>query len=469
MSSSGFRKLWSVPIVTAEWNTEYEERSADWWELFVDLIIVAAATNVADTLKEDMSWHGLVWFCIVFSLFFSGMNLYSQYTTRYLDTSLLHSFFLFLYLYGTAVMVVNANVEYARTFCVGMLIQRAAVCLMQGGVFVLLARAKKHASIECFILLTSMTAILIGRFVDTDRGYAVVLIFLAVWENFYYLFIVLFVRIKHSELVPINIDHYADRLGAMVMVVLGESIVSAIINYNKLSESQRTTEYYEAMALTLLLTYAVGLIYFSLQPPRDLHALRRHSYSGIGFLLLHMVLAISLLAMGVGIKFIIDAVINPDSEESYLSRDQVWLFFGSLGIALISMILIRVLHFWGRPSPHDPPLMKQIKSGWWGGFFILMWTPLLCGYFTLKASPDAVDPFTMLGLAVTCVFGIGIIETIITHILVSMGQDSVVPVAARSPRSIRATSYGSAGDGPMACLLSDDEENVPTIEDVNLN
>jgi low temperature requirement protein LtrA len=52
------------------------------------------------------------------------------------------------------------------------------------------------------------------------------------------------------QLVPINIDHSADRAGALVIVVLGESVVSNGMEYNSLNHAHTHARYYTAMVRT---------------------------------------------------------------------------------------------------------------------------------------------------------------------------------------------------------------------------
>ena len=47
------RVFYRVPNQSADFDDEYEERAAQWFELFVDLILVVAWTNVTDALFES--------------------------------------------------------------------------------------------------------------------------------------------------------------------------------------------------------------------------------------------------------------------------------------------------------------------------------------------------------------------------------------------------------------------------------
>ena len=59
------RKLVGAPILLQDWDSEAEEGAAKYWELFLDLLMVAAASAVADGLKEDPTLSGVRDFLIL--------------------------------------------------------------------------------------------------------------------------------------------------------------------------------------------------------------------------------------------------------------------------------------------------------------------------------------------------------------------------------------------------------------------
>mmetsp|Transcript_7084 Transcript_7084/g.17310 ORF Transcript_7084/g.17310 Transcript_7084/m.17310 type:complete len:80 (+) Transcript_7084:92-331(+) len=71
--SSKARRLAAKPVLLQDWAEEGGEkathactnssegggRAAQYWELFLDLVLVAAASNVADGFKETRIWQAL--------------------------------------------------------------------------------------------------------------------------------------------------------------------------------------------------------------------------------------------------------------------------------------------------------------------------------------------------------------------------------------------------------------------------
>jgi len=78
--SSG-RKLIGAPILLQDWDSVAEEGAAQYWELFLDLLLVAAASSIADQFKETLSDEGSFWEFIVF--FSVAMNAWLLYTHHY--------------------------------------------------------------------------------------------------------------------------------------------------------------------------------------------------------------------------------------------------------------------------------------------------------------------------------------------------------------------------------------------------
>lgn len=64
LDKENMRYLWTPPTLFQDWDEEYEERAAAWWELFVDLVLVAACSNIADGFKEDPTSAGFGLFAL---------------------------------------------------------------------------------------------------------------------------------------------------------------------------------------------------------------------------------------------------------------------------------------------------------------------------------------------------------------------------------------------------------------------
>lgn len=85
MSNHGGRKLFGAPILLQDWDQENEKGDAtQYWELFLDLLLVAAASALADQFKNDQDFFGFV---VYFLILINSWNLYTHHiTTRFVGT-----------------------------------------------------------------------------------------------------------------------------------------------------------------------------------------------------------------------------------------------------------------------------------------------------------------------------------------------------------------------------------------------
>jgi low temperature requirement protein LtrA len=182
-------------------------------ELFVDLLLVAAASAMADTFLEDQSYHGFYEFVLLYMAIINGWFLYTHhYTSRFRESSLTHTLVLFFYLLGMAITVVNASYKTAAPFSMGVIIQRTTWICMMVPVGLHLPRAKDFAFVFCW---TQVVYLLPHLFVTVYPASAVQGWTVAFLIDFLTLPIVAF-TLPVSKLIPINIEHTKDRLGVLV-------------------------------------------------------------------------------------------------------------------------------------------------------------------------------------------------------------------------------------------------------------
>lgn len=151
------RPLWRQPIQLNKDNTEeYEERGSTYFELFVDLVLVAAVSNIgaadlllllvqcwrpvsepslfsnaADGFKEEPNYVGFGNFLLLFMLTYTPWTTYAKFCTRFEDESLLHSSILLLYLMSAVSAAIHMEqLNYLRGFALSSMGQRMALCFM---------------------------------------------------------------------------------------------------------------------------------------------------------------------------------------------------------------------------------------------------------------------------------------------------------------------------------------------------
>ncbi|KAJ1453776.1 hypothetical protein M885DRAFT_567011 [Pelagophyceae sp. CCMP2097] len=398
------------PRTAATWVGDYEEKRAHWSELFLDLIMVASVSNVTAALRRGLEGGGGAWavwkFLLMFQTEVSGWAYYTLWTARYSDDSLVGSVNSYLMPYAH----IPTSRKHIRSSARHELI---AICV--------LSMAVCHSDDERFALKVLAVITLIEVPIAHVRNAAV--------GNS--------VRRTLGEgVIPMNVEHFTERMGALVLVVLGESVLSSVINLGRVREAsgeiRPVTEALLAnVSLVLLVTFSFSMFYFAMSPPRALHALRRSFPHGIGFFQAHLVLFHALALLGTGIKSATGDILA----ETILHRPR--LLFLPLAVANAAVFTIRLLHFGGR-HPHRPARVPRardittVRYVWW---VCAAASPLLplAGLVTLRAfMPSGLRPIpALLVLALAIVFYV-VLEHAISaelHRLILGGVASGIPTS----------------------------------------
>lgn len=186
------------------------------------------------------------------------------------------------------------------------------------------------------------------------------------------------------------------------MIVLGEPVIS--IALNQFGEGKEKDLYY-GIGVSFAIIFCIYSLYFHLNPPPNLHAIRRSIFTSFLFNYSHWVLSASILTMGVGLRKFIENI------TTHVSKEESWILCGGLSASLISMVIIRKTHFFLRKMDSIPFFIKTI---WWGMIYIFALTPLIFGPFFEKLT-CLVILLSLTVINLLCV----ILETVITHHLES--------------------------------------------------
>ncbi|ETW09564.1 hypothetical protein H310_00115 [Aphanomyces invadans] len=439
------RSLREPPTLSAAWNEDYEQKAAEWFELFLDLMMVAVCSDIARKLNENLDGGGLAHFVALFCLYFSSWQLYTHYNSRFNENSLLHYVLLFGLLCGFGGMVLSS--EPGTIFATGLLITRLAIAGMNINTFLLVPAARDYLTTELSMIAVDVVALALCLLLPGTTLIPAYVVLLAV--AFVVRPIVTLTRSQTTDSVlriAINIDHYSDRNGCMVLVVLGEAVLKSILNLEQ-SGKGATTQFYSTMVLSLMVIFALAIFYFGAQPPRSLHAMRRAVWAGLLFTYVHYVLLAALLSFGVGVTVLAN---NVKKDVPAHNGTDVWLIFGSISTSMAAILCLRVLHFGGRSiKVTDPKIVKQLKMLWWAFTFSSPVLPLLCGGVMLVMFPKRVDSLVLLAIAFGSLslqlFG----EATVVHYLsihgqrhVCSGTDECVPETPHEQSFLASDSAG---------------------------
>ncbi|OQR99486.1 hypothetical protein ACHHYP_06009 [Achlya hypogyna] len=332
------RTFRSRPTLSANQHGDYEEKVAQWFELFLDLLFVGACASVAASLEEDLTWAGVGDFVFNFTQYMAGWLLYTNFVSRFDEPSFYHCGFLFVLLGGFGGIVLGGSPGVA--FTTGLLLVRVSIMAMYVNIYVRLPETRQQVWLDLLLLLCAIIALSVALSVEHPRIWygavlAIEIPLRGVWMVKQWLF-------SNGIRIYVNIDHANERATNLVLVALGEAVLAATQNY---ADAKVVTPRFSlCMLLSLLLSFGMAMFYNTTQPPRHFHALKRSAWTAFFFYMVHFVLWPSLVALGVGTQFIKHTVLH----SGHLNKDEVWVLLGSLALGMLCVLWLRVLHYGGR-------------------------------------------------------------------------------------------------------------------------
>jgi len=452
------RRLFGPTILLQDWGDTSEGfnntgNSSHYWELFIDLLLVAAASSIADTFKES---HSVSQFTLSYMIVVNGWFLYSYHlSTRFDDSTFVTSLVLFIYLVGFGWSTANirdysqysdANGDSVTTdadrdysdaydpineFIRGATILRSGIYIMLGGIAISLPRARYFCAVMSFIVSSSMIGFMIA-FIGTLQDNATIIL-LGLWIAAITDFFSEIVSSRYIDIkrfIPVNIEQSQERFDSLGLVMLGETVVSITQTFRDLiMKSDDSTNayivqqrYYIILTLSLLLIFMMTLNIFHTSPPPEEHALRRSKTHAVTLIFLQKSIGLPLLAIGVSVKLIVEAVMK--EEELPLFGYQCMSF--GVGTALLCNFCIRLLHHGGklhlRLGNHKHEFggtntkIDRICMIWWYTIAILSGVPFIWYYFGVATQ----DPMTTMMCHSGLVFVLCFTESTFTHSLLEM-------------------------------------------------
>ena len=143
-----------------------------------------------------------------------------------------------------------------------------------------------------------------------------------------------YVMRREQARVPLDVSHLPERFGLFTILVLGESIAAAIVGLGHVNwdvSATITAIVGVAIATSLWWIYFDNLDGFNIRRRGD-----AKNWRPTVWIYMHVPLAASIAAAGVGVEHAIVAVTHPEDWHD----SERWLLVGAIGVALFSMALI---------------------------------------------------------------------------------------------------------------------------------
>lgn len=320
-----FRQFLSPPRLRS--TSQREERHATWLELFYDLVLVVAVSQVADTLSEDHSLKGLMVFIGLFLPIWWVWAGHTVYATRFDTDDLIYRQLTFLQMFavmGMAVEAQHAAGGYGQRFGASYLAARIILLLLLTRAFYHVPEGRHFNRIYLIgfgtgAAIWASSLLLPARQQFILWGISLAIEFTTPW---------LVWRKKHPS-THVSASHIPERLGLFTIIVLGESVVAAV---RGLAQEQWLPAAFATAALGFVFATCIWWIYFR-HLERAIGRIRLGS--GQPYIYSHLPLLIGIVVVSVGLVL---AIIQ--SHQPSLPGDVIGLLWGGFFLWLLGSFLL---------------------------------------------------------------------------------------------------------------------------------
>eukprot|EP01135_Chromosphaera_perkinsii_P005239 Nk52_evm8s327 gene=Nk52_evmTU8s327 len=286
------RGLWRKPELLIEWNDDLTrgksvcgiERKVTWTELFGDLVLVTVINAMASDLRHQIEHGGdsvttaVLNYVLKFLMLYVTWLFSTMYSTWLLTDDLFHKLMNAFYMAGIvgAGMFVtespNGKNGGGLAVCLGFSI--LIPCLMVLRVMKYIPRFRTFG-VTILMTFAPVVVILFCAPLVEDRSKPYVFLAALLWK---YVGAFFPMAIPVRKRVPIHLAHFTERIGLLMIIVIGESVFALAIN-----NSNKDTMMFLAAGLGFLIIFSMKMLYFDVDiVDEDNHAMRR-SFIGAAF------------------------------------------------------------------------------------------------------------------------------------------------------------------------------------------
>jgi low temperature requirement protein LtrA len=355
----------------------HEQRHATWFELFFDLVFVAAVGQLGAALAQDPSAPVFARFVALFVVIVWAWVLYTLYANRFDTDDLIFR----LAKSGAMLAIAAVAVSLRRVmagqggttgFAAGYVVLRVPLIALYGRArYHLRGRARALSGIYIAGYSATTGLWLLSILVPAPLRYVVwcvaMLVDLAIptraWRTL----------VGHSVVT----SHLTERFGTFFIIVLGESVTAAVAG---MAGFEFTVESWIVAGLCFVIALSLWWIYFDLA---DTSVVGRGAL-GLVFVYAHFTLLAGVAAFGEGTRLAIIRAAQPS-----LSAGPRWALAGGVGTFALSLAVIHIGAEW--TSLRDRTFLGRLWLGALG--------------LTLAAAGGRLAPLEFVGLVWAAVLG----------------------------------------------------------------
>mmetsp|Transcript_9494 Transcript_9494/g.27761 ORF Transcript_9494/g.27761 Transcript_9494/m.27761 type:complete len:705 (-) Transcript_9494:702-2816(-) len=362
--SKKHRSFYVPAVRLLEWGEVQKGRHASWGDLFFDLIMVGAAFKVGNYYKKyvDIPEGPLVLAGCMLTILNSWSHLL-QYRCRFEAKSIVHKMVDVaegLFTAASAHNVIENKEAFENYHQYAFVAMAVMVRLVQAGRRLELVLqpadpseigSTRYAALDMLVRMLVESLLLCCAFAFRTTQ-AVMAWLIGIWVVEVLVFTTPVVKgwYRKKYLVPIHVEYTVRRMGEMVMLMLGEGMLSLVISESDLEtegaiqdcDSACWTDKVKAgvsfLSGFIILSSLMWCYFRSNRFTRHHHAVRRSALRGIAWNTSHWPLSVSLVSAGVCIK-----AIHPQAaSKAYVKYTAA--FAASLCISILIMAFEQLMH-----------------------------------------------------------------------------------------------------------------------------
>jgi low temperature requirement protein LtrA len=273
-----------------------EERHASWFELFFDLVFVAAVAVLGDLLTANPSSTTFLEFAALFVPVWWAWVGYTFYADRFDTDDLVYRILMMAAMLSVAAVAVNIR-DFSRAGSSAFVLSYVAMrCVLM----ILYARAGYHVSAARDLCKWYLCGFALGAAL-----WLFSLLFPSPWRYALWaagLAVEIGTPLSAARIIartPIHYSHIPERLGLLTIIVLGETVLSVTSGVAAANWSPKTIT---IAVMGFAVAACLWWIYFDFV---DTGALRRGVWAGQAYLFSHLPLVVGLTAFGAGVELAI--------------------------------------------------------------------------------------------------------------------------------------------------------------------
>ncbi|KAJ3369352.1 hypothetical protein HDU91_007273 [Kappamyces sp. JEL0680] len=347
---------------------ENEHMKVAWLELFSDLVYVGAIGKAGHLISENgYSWMGVLEFVLVMVPIFYRWKSFIALQNMIHHEDLTRKIYAFFYNAIIVLMVISIEYSFSKDeskntgnlFIALHLVDGLLIDVYLGiaGMFFkpMFRRGIFYRMIPnlCYII---PYLVLLGLPVDGTKerwNTRIIIWSVAVLIELVVPFTMVLIlpRSIMQHRVALNIEHYSERHGLMIVIVLGELVIRFLSDY---SRDQTVLLLIETM-LAFFISLSLFFLYFRAEQAKHFqHALRRSKWTGIGWSAIHVPLILTLIIFAVciyGLISISAAEELTDATSTPLDYEFQTILSSSFAAVYLCLSVLAELHLDVNPDP----------------------------------------------------------------------------------------------------------------------